>query len=80
MFWVGATGRDSQGQFVYQHSGEQVPGAYWAHGEPNNLFKAGDEHCVKMRMIRGFFGFGDGDLEFFDQPCNERWWFICEKP
>ena len=75
-FWVGATGRCSQGQFMYQHSGEQVPGAYWGHGEPDNLLE-GDEHCVSI-IREGYFGFHD--LKFFDHPCNRQWLFICEKP
>ena len=74
--WVGAKGRGSQEQFVYQHSGKQVPSAYWAHGASYGG-DDGDERCVSMMKER-FFGFDD--LKFFDHRCNEHWWFICEKP
>ena len=76
-FWVGATGRGSQGQFVYQHSGEKVPGAYWRHGEPNNLFE-GDEQCVSMMWEPFYFGFYR--MKFLDDHCNLTRLFICEKP
>ena len=72
-FWTGATDRQIEGTFVYQHSllAEQIPDKYWAYGQPDNLFWSQD--CVR-------FGRYHQDLEFDDEFCNNASYFICEKP
>ena len=70
-FWTGATDRDTEGTFVYQHSREHVPKEYWRIGEPNDY--AGREQCAGMTKYYG-------DFEFQDEPCIGNFNFICEKP
>ena len=70
-FWIGATDRDEEGRFVYQHSQQLVPGKYWRQGQPNNL---GNDHCVYMYTNVYY-----GNLELFDGDCTLLAYFVCEK-
>lgn len=69
-FWTGATDRDIEGTFVYQHGKQQVPEYYWRSGEPDNY--NGYEHCVAIR--RNY-----RDLELYDKNCYWTGYFVCEK-
>ena len=70
MFWIGATDREQDGTFIYQHSQQLVPGKYWAKGEPDNYY---GEHCAYMWQYKG-------KLEFYDDNCRVYAYFVCEKP
>ena len=70
--WTGATDRDDQGNYVYQHSKLPVPEKFWRKGEPNNE----NHHCVDVWDITQN---GTGILEFFDWPCSNLYNAVCEK-
>ena len=70
MFWTGATDRDIEGRFVYQHCKQHVPEKYWRAGQPDD---SGGQHCALMGRYYG-------GLEFLDGRCNWKTYFACEKP
>lgn len=74
-FWIGATDREEEGTFVYQHSRQQLPKIYWAKGQPDNLNWS--QHCVRMGRFSESFSVG---LEFDDGGCNWHYYIACEKP
>ena len=69
-FWIGATDRDEEGRFLYQHSKQLVPRKYWYKGEPNN--KGGSEDCVHMSRSYGV-------IKLNDTSCRNKRYFVCEK-
>ena len=69
--WTGATDRNNEGTFVYQHSKRHVPQKFWAKGEPND--KGGNENCVEMYPKKEIYNLND-------VPCSFTWHFVCEKP
>ena len=69
-FWIGASDRNREGTFVYEHSNLQVPQKYWEEGEPNN--KDGDENCAVVWRRKGNL------VRLNDVPCNEKYYFVCE--
>ena len=70
-FWVGATDRQVEGTFVYQHSKLGVPDKYWSTGQPDDYMTGQD--CCCIGWIKGYFEFDDADcsLPHFN--------FVCEK-
>ena len=69
-FWVGATDRDIEGTFVYQHSQQQIPKKYWGYPQPSNNF---GNDCLYITRVYE-------DLSFRDEWCTNYWFCICEKP
>ena len=69
-FWVGATDRDIEGTFVYQHSQQQIPRNYWGYPQPSNNF---GNDCLYITRVYE-------DLSFRDEWCTNYWFSICEKP
>ena len=73
-FWTGATDRENEGKFVYQHSKQQVPENYWTSGVPNNAL--GGQDCAAM-YVSDYY---NGELLFYDDKCRVYKSFVCEKP
>ena len=78
-YWTGATDRDTEGgatdrdierTFVYQHSRQPIQEKYWKYGQPDDE----DQHCALMHS------WSNGDLKFYDGRCEWNWFFVCEKP
>ena len=67
--WIGATDKEHEGRFVFQHSKRPLPNTFWHKGEPNNV--GGNEHCVVL-----FAGF----KTFSDVPCTNKFKSVCERP
>ena len=72
LFWIGATDKENNGTFVYNHSKQEVPEKYWGNGQPN---QNGDEPCVASLQY-----YVKTDVTFHDYRCNTGFSFICEKP
>ena len=71
--WIGATDRETEGTFVYQHSKLQVPEKYWSEGEPDNEY---EEQCV----IISHFPRRNGVYKLlYDLSCRLTLRFVCEK-
>ena len=73
VFWTGATDREKEGTFVYQHSKQQVPEKYWRKGEPNDAY---GQDCAGM-YVSDYY---NGELVFYDDRCRVFADFVCEKP
>ena len=69
-FWIGATDRDSEGTFVYQHNKLHVPGKYWRESQPDNRF--GIENCAVLIVDP----VGGGSI--YDDICHLTRYFYCE--
>ena len=70
-FWVGATDRQVEGTFVYQHSKLGVPDKYWSTGQPDDYMTGQD--CCSIGWLKGYFNFDDADCNY------PHFNFVCEK-
>ena len=70
-FWIGATDRETEGVYVYQHSKQRVPDKYWSSTEPDNY--NGAQHCAAMHSHYG-------TLRLYDNGCSWKRYFVCEVP
>ena len=72
-FWTGATDRETEGRFVYQHGQQLVPEKYWGELQPDGS-PEDTQNCALM------YGWSDRDFVLIDDHCLWEWNFICEKP
>ena len=70
-YWTGGTNRQSQGTFLYHHSGEPVPNKYWTPGQP--WPRRGNERCVGMYYSNSEYA------GLYDGSCSNSIRFVCEK-
>ena len=69
--WIGATDRDTEGTFRYQHGRQRVPENFWKEGQPDNYYN--NEHCAAVRLFHDDFELVN------DRRCYWHADFVCEK-
>ena len=65
--WIGINDIDTEGEFVFQSSGEQIIFTFFSTGNANT----NSENCVQL-------GFSSPYEYWFDRPCDESQYSICE--
>ena len=72
-YWIGATDRENEGTFVYQHSKLQVPEKHW--GRQLDTCNDGTQHYVYMDNLRSSVFKLYYDCTFYGMAN-----FVCQKP
>ena len=67
-FWLGINDLATQGQYVYASDGQEIVDGYWRSGQPNS----DTERCVSYFNMPSYGG------GWFDRPCNDLSFSICE--
>ncbi|XP_069115648.1 perlucin-like protein [Argopecten irradians] len=68
-YYLGGTDSDSEGQWVWVRTGQNVGFTDWQRGEPSN--SNGNEDCIILN--------GERLSAWNDAPCAEEYYPICEK-
>ncbi|XP_049327977.1 CD209 antigen-like [Astyanax mexicanus] len=67
--WIGLSDGETEGVWKWVDGSELITG-FWGAGEPNNY---GEEDC-------GLYGYGSDPVKnWADYPCNNQFFWICEK-
>ncbi|XP_069117060.1 lectin BRA-3-like [Argopecten irradians] len=69
-YYIGATDRQHEGDFVWENSGDALQYTNWREGEPNQ-WEGYPENCVEMKVEDG---------QWNDVPCDDILRFICKLP
>ena len=67
-FWLGINDLAIQGQYVYASDGQEVVDGMWKSGQPNKA----KERCV------GYYNLATHDAGWYDRPCNDKYFSICQ--
>ena len=69
-YYIGVHDKDTEGNFVYESSGNPVEFVHWDENEPSN--HGGEENCVEVVTVK--------DGKWNDIPCTWKVPFVCQNP
>ena len=68
-FWLGINDKATKGQYVYASDGQEVVDGMWKSGQPSS----GKERCVGYSYLATQY-----DAGWYDRPCNDKYFSICQ--